>query len=242
MTINALKLIAKVLSLKAPPRSLVYSARNKINVWLGNADRRFVFEKLYLEHGDIWNYETSDYERTKYRRTMDCIVAQRSSNASVLEVGCSIGVFTELLAAQFEQVTAIDISQEALALAARRHSRPNIRFVRSGIRELPATSRYDVIVCAEILYYIPEGDVTQVVNKLANLLSDQGIVVTVSGVTDSKSDARYFDDWNDALTERFERLALDHVEDRNRPYRIAAFAIDHARDQPPRNGPVRMSV
>jgi len=237
MTIRALKLIAKVLSLKAPPRSLVYSARNKINVWLGNADRRFVFEKLYLEHGDIWNYETSDYERTKYRQTMDRIVALRSGSASVLEVGCSIGVFTELLAAQFEQVTATDISQEALGLAARRHSRPNIRFVRSDIRELPATSRYDVIVCAEILYHIPEGDVTRVVGKLANLLSDQGIVVAVFGFTDS-TEARYFDGWNDALTERFERLALDHFEHPSRPYRIAAFAIDRARDQPPRSGPV----
>jgi cyclopropane fatty-acyl-phospholipid synthase-like methyltransferase len=223
MTISALKLIAKVLSLKAPPRSLVYSARNKINHWLGNEDRRFEFEKRYLEHGDYWNYETSDYERAKYRRTMDCIVALRSGNASALEVGCSVGVFTELLAAQFEEVTAIDISQEALSLAARRHSRPNTRFVRSDIREIPATKRYNVIVCAEILYYIPKGDVARVVNKLANLLSDQGIVVTVSGVTDSKSDARYFDDWNDALTERFERLALNDFEDRNRPYRIAAF-------------------
>jgi hypothetical protein len=65
-----------------------------------------------------------------------------------------------------------------------------------------------------------------VVNKLANLLSDQGIVVTVSGVVDSKSDARYFDDWNDALTERFECLALNDFEDLNRPYRIAVFAID----------------
>jgi SAM-dependent methyltransferase len=237
MTIRALKLIAKVLSLKEPPRSLLYSARNKINVWLGNGDRRFVFEKLYLEHGDIWNYETSDYERAKYRQTMDRIVALRSGNASVLEVGCSVGVFTELLAAQFEQVTAIDISQEALALAARRHSRPNIRFVRSDIREVPAASRYDVIVCAEILYHVPEGDVTRVVNKLADLLSDQGILVAVFGFTDS-SEARYFDNWNDALTERFERLALDHFEDRNRPYRIAAFAIDGARDQSPPSGPV----
>src|SRR3954467_12699914 len=110
MTIRALKLIAKVLSLKEPPRSLVYSLRNKINVWLGNGDRRFIFEKLYLEHGDIWNYETSDYERTKYKQTMERILALRSGNASVLEVGCSIGVFTELLAGQFEHVTAIDIS------------------------------------------------------------------------------------------------------------------------------------
>jgi cyclopropane fatty-acyl-phospholipid synthase-like methyltransferase len=226
---RALRLIAKVLSLKAPPRSLVYSARNKINSWLGNADRRFEFEKRYLEHGDYWNYETSDYERAKYRRTLDYIVALRRGNASVLEVGCSIGVFTELLATQFEQVTGIDISREALALAARRHARPNIRFLRSDIRDIPATSRYDVIVCAEILYYILAEDVPRVVNKLADLLSDRGIVVTVSGVAGSRSDERYFDDWNDALTERFERLALDDIEDPTRPYRIAAFAIDRSR-------------
>jgi hypothetical protein len=102
---------------------------------------------------------------------------------------------------------------------------------------MPATSRYDVIVCAEILYYIPKVDVTRVVNKLANLLSHQGIVVAVFGVTDS-TEARYFDDWNDALTERFECLALDHFGDRNRPYRIAVFAIDRARAQPHEVGPV----
>jgi cyclopropane fatty-acyl-phospholipid synthase-like methyltransferase len=227
MTVRALKLIAKVLSLKEPPRSLVYSVRNKLNLWFGNGDRRFIFEKLYLERGDIWNYESSEYERTKYRQTMDCIAALRSGNASVLEVGCSVGVFTELLATQFEQVTAIDISREALALAARGHSRPNTKFVRSDIRDLPAACRYDVIVCAEILYYIPKEDAARVVDKLANLLSDRGIVVTVFGVTDS-NEARYFEEWSDAFTDQFERLALYDFEDPNRPYRIAAFARDRS--------------
>ena len=106
MTLRALKLIARVLSLKTPPRSLVYSARNKINLWLGNGDRRFEFEKRYLEHGDVWNYETSDYERDKYSRTLDFIRSARRGNASVLEVGCSVGVFTELLAAEFERESA----------------------------------------------------------------------------------------------------------------------------------------
>jgi len=224
--IRALKLIGRVLSRKTPPRSLVYSARNKINLWLGNGDRRFEFEKRYLERGDYWNYETSDYERAKYRRTMDFIMERRSGNASVLEVGCSIGVFTELLAAEFEHVTAIDISREALALAAQRPSLANTRFIRSDLRQLPATSRYDVIVCAEILYYLPEEDVARVVNKLADLVTDRGIVVTVSGIAGSKSDARYFDDWNDALTGRFDRLAQVDVEDPYRPYRIAAFGLD----------------
>lgn len=224
--IRALRLIGRVLSRKTPPRSLVYSARNKINLWLGNGDRRFEFEKRYLERGDYWNYETSDYERAKYRRTMDFIMEWRPGNASVLEVGCSIGVFTELLAAEFEHVTAIDISREALALAARRPSLASTRFIRSDLRQLPATSRYDVIVCAEILYYLPEEDVARVVNKLADLVTDRGIVVTVSGIAGSKSDARYFDDWNDALTGRFDRLAQVDVEDPYRPYRIAAFGLD----------------
>lgn len=230
MTTRALKLIAKVLSLKEPPRSLVYSARNKIDVWLGKRSRRFIFEKMYLERGDIWNYETSDYERVKYKQTMDCILALRSGRASVLEVGCSIGVFTESLADQFEKVTAIDISGEALALAARRHSRPNITFVRSDIGDLPATSRYDVIVCAEVLYHVPEADVARVVDKLARLLSDQGIVVAVFGLTDS-TEMGYFDDWNAALTMRFECLALNHFEHPSRPYRIVAFGLNRASEQ-----------
>ena len=171
--------------------------------------------------------DLDQYHFEKLHHLLRLVAFDGYRGRSVLEVGCSVGVFTELLAAEFEQVTAIDISREALVLAAR-HSRPNTRFMRSDIRQVPATSRYDVIVCAEILYYLPEEDVVPVMDKLAGLLSDRGIVVTVSGIAGSRSDARYFDDWNDALAERFERLAVVDVDHPSRPYRIAAFAIDRA--------------
>lgn len=233
MSSRALKLVADVLSLRAPPRGLFYSARNKINQWLGSGDRRFEFEKRYLEKGDVWGYETSDYEKAKYQQTLDFILAHRAGSAAVLEVGCSIGVFTELLADHFEQVLAVDVSREALALAEQRHGKPNIKFTRADIREIPAGNRYDVIVCAEVLYYVPAEDIDLVAKKLSGLLSETGIIVTVSGFTDPKTGPRYFEDWTDALTGLFNRLALEDFEHSSRPYRIAAFAPNYVQHVPP---------
>jgi len=58
-------------------------------------DREY-FEDLYGQSPDPWGFETSPYERKKYEHTLDVLQGQRYRRA--LEVGCSIGVFTAMLA------------------------------------------------------------------------------------------------------------------------------------------------
>ena len=54
-------------------------------------DREY-FEELYAASPDPWNFETSDYEREKYARTLGVLGGRRFRRA--LEAGASIGVFT----------------------------------------------------------------------------------------------------------------------------------------------------
>src|ERR1700684_4665277 len=75
------------------------------------------FERLYHESADPWGYRTSDYEREKYAATLAAL--PKRSHGLCLEVGCSIGVCTGLLAARCEHVVAIDFSLGALRLAGR---------------------------------------------------------------------------------------------------------------------------
>ena len=73
------------------------------------------FERRYRLDPDPWSYETSDYERVKYQRTLAACGPGPFSTA--IELGCSIGVFTALLAPRCRRVVAIDGSATAIARA-----------------------------------------------------------------------------------------------------------------------------
>ena len=78
------------------------------------------FDRLYERSEDPWGYRTSAYEREKYAVTLDATGPGRHRRA--LEVGCSIGVLTELLAPRCRHLTAIDYSTRAIRIAQRRLS------------------------------------------------------------------------------------------------------------------------
>ncbi|MFZ0607749.1 MAG: SAM-dependent methyltransferase [Xanthobacteraceae bacterium] len=221
---TAFSLIHKALSREVPSRAVLWGLLNTINRSLKTGNRRFEFERLYLENSDPWNYETSEYERDKYRGALDTIVRWRRSNASVLEIGCSVGVFSEMLSGHFAECVAVDMSEEALRIARSRNGeRKNLRFVRSDVRSLHLRGQFDVITCAETLYYIDESDADRVASTLANHLSGVGILVSVSGVATNGRDVAELDACEVALSRSLEIISRMMVADPRRPYRIVVF-------------------
>src|ERR1041385_670032 len=96
------------------------------------------FEDKYRASSDPWNFASSSYERNRYGETMR-LLGHRTFNHG-FEPGCSIGVLTENLASRCQQLTAIDISPTAVALAKTRcaHCR-NVTIVEGSLpRDLPA--------------------------------------------------------------------------------------------------------
>ena len=73
------------------------------------------FEGMYEREEDPWQFATSSYEAAKYRDTLEALTRERYGNS--LELGCSIGVFTEMLAKRVERLIAIDASETAIARA-----------------------------------------------------------------------------------------------------------------------------
>jgi cyclopropane fatty-acyl-phospholipid synthase-like methyltransferase len=223
---TAFKLIAKTLSGQVPPRVLVWGLLNTLNRSFGTGNRRFEFERLYLESPDPWNYHSSSYERRKYERVLACALKWRSAGESVLEVGCSLGVFSRMLTHHFDKVTAIDVSKEALSAATRYNSTAkNVRFMHSDLQSLDTDGQYDVIVCAEVLYYVAEMDVEVVCRQLGRYLSARGIILLVTGVSGGEQpDSLYFDGWADVFAARFGQTFKEIVQDPARPYLIAVFS------------------
>lgn len=221
------KLISDVATRRAPPKLLAYGTLNFLNRWFRTGNRRFEFERLYAEHGDIWNFSTSEYEHTKYAKTLDLALKHCPKLDRALEVGCGTGVFSGLLAQHFRIVVATDISGEVLRIAAvANRSVTNIQFLREDFRRLTANARFDLVVCAEVLYYLRETDSKAVCQALDRLLGSRGVILTVSGIPQSgaaNSGSGYFNGWNETFSRRFTFVESMDVTDTGRPYRIAAF-------------------
>jgi SAM-dependent methyltransferase len=219
-----LRLITRAILGRAPLRVLRFALLNELHRLGKTGNRRFEFEHLYLEHQDPFNYRYSPYEGEKYRRTLSCAVNWRRRSERALEVGCSIGVFSPLLAASFHKVTAIDVSKEALRTAAEGNPGiDNIRFVHGDFRYIDlGTDQYDLILCAEVLYYIHrEKDIQKVCRQLDRYLASDGVIIMVTADWGTQA---YFERWEQVLYACFRQLFREVVQHPQRPYRIVVFA------------------
>lgn len=130
------------------------------------------FVDLYKRKIDPWHFETSDYERRKYTATLRALPRERYNDA--LEIGCSVGVFTSMLAPRCGRLLATDVSPDALERARCNCARyPNVQFERRAMpHEYPA-GRFDLTTVCEIGFYFGRSDL--------NLLRSNVIAHSVGG-------------------------------------------------------------
>lgn len=136
------------------------------------------FDNLYSANPDPWNFETSTYEREKYLKTIDSLPKNHYEN--VLELGCSIGVLTKLLATKCSRLLAVDISGTALATARRRlQTFKNVDFLQADISQKFPSGDYDLIVVSEVGYYLSLSDLTRAKNQIKSSLRTHGDLILV---------------------------------------------------------------
>jgi SAM-dependent methyltransferase len=215
-----LKLLAKVASGKAPTRTVYYAVKGRLSGSFTDR-RRFEFEKLYAADSDPWDYTSRPYEQKKYRDTLDVVLAHCRGTASALEVGCSIGVFTKMMAPSFDEILAIDLSSEALRLAAKNLADAgNVEVQRVDFLTLDTEARtFDVIFFAEVLYYLSADQAPDVCRALNGLLSERGVFVVVHPVVPEAGPLP----WDGVFGDAFETRASVTIEDVERPYVISIY-------------------
>jgi predicted TPR repeat methyltransferase len=139
---------------------------------------REYFEGLYAQSDDPWNFETSEYERTKYERTLEALGGRRFGSA--LEAGASIGVFTEMLADRCDELLAVDVSERAVAEARKRLSgREHVRVERRTLPEEMPEGLFDLIVASEVLYYFTREAMLAVLGAFERELAPGGALLAV---------------------------------------------------------------
>jgi len=145
-----------------------------------------VFDRLYAQSPDPWDFEASPYERAKYDATLAALGPRRF--ACALEAGCSIGVLTRRLAARVEQLLALDGAQAALDQAAARcRDMPWVTFRRAMLPGEFPDGMFDFILFSELLYFLDAADVARTAALAQNHLAPGGLIVLVNftGETDT---------------------------------------------------------
>ncbi|MFC5824609.1 class I SAM-dependent methyltransferase [Nonomuraea insulae] len=157
---------------------------------------------------DPWGYATESYELFKYRRTLEVLPA--SGYRTILDVGCSEGLFTRQLAEAYPdaRVTGLDISERALSRARAGAARSGIRFLAMDLLAERPEGVFDLVVCGEMLYYLGGGARLRLASKrLSSLITVGGFLVLVHPWPGARRLYRYLD--GDLLL----KAAGEHVEE-----------------------------
>ena len=143
------------------------------------------FNALYTADPDPWNFAASQYEQAKYTLTLNAMPKPRYRSA--LEVGCSIGVLTRLLASRCDAVLAIDAAPTPLVEARDRCADlPGVRFEQMFVPEQWPEGVFDLILLSEVVYYLSREDVGRLATSVTRSLAPDSSVILVhwTGSTD----------------------------------------------------------
>lgn len=184
------------------------------------------FDELYgRSDGDPWGFDTRAEEQLKFTRTLD--LCGPGPFERVLEIGCSIGTFTELLAPRCTSLLATDISEKAVRVArGRLAALPQVTSETRDVRHAFPRGAFDLIVASDIFYYWTIDEIVDVLHDIERRLAPGGMLVTlhyvprIGTVLDG-------DEVHDLLAQesRLDHVFRDQTEfGAGRSYRIDLFA------------------
>ena len=181
---------------------------------------RDYFERLYWRETDPWNLRSSAYERDKYEATLAALPKPRYCQG--LEIACSIGVFTKMLAARCDRLLAVDASREALQRARDWcASAGNVRFERRTIPDEYPAGTFDLTTICEVGYYLDASDLKALVQRVVAHSAPRASVLLVHWTPPVEGHASTAQEVHDAF-----RYASDlaHVNGYDAPtYRLDLF-------------------
>lgn len=227
--------------LRPPARALLRSADEvKACDWLWQpALGRSWQERFYQSHSDPYGSTVDPYERRKYDQTLHLLTGRHFRCA--LEIGCSQGAFTEMLAPQCDSLLAIDISELAVARAVERLGHiPHVRVARATLPTDMPSGAYDLILCSDVLYYLPRDVLIQFLPRLKSALAPGGLLFALHYLGDFGQAMRGHD-VHELLTERLGLVAahdeiVPDVGPGQAGYRVTCLAVPSqpAPEAPPR--------
>ncbi len=131
------------------------------------------FDERYKESVAVSGSGISEENQKKNTQILKALKQEHYEN--VLEIGCSDGVLTELLAERSTKLLAIDISELAVEAAKKMLAdQKNVTIKKASIPDSFPVGNYDLIIINEVGYYLSLRDLVETKNTLKNNLNSGG--------------------------------------------------------------------
>lgn len=195
-------------------------ARDELFIVQGTGIDAEYFESLYARHADPWGFETRWYERRKRALLIASLPDERYGTG--LEIGCSLGHLTEVLAGRCDDLLAVDISAAAVEAATARLG-GRARIERRGVLDDFPAGRFDLVVLSEVGYYFGRPDLDTVLDSIEASLTSGGTLVACHWRHPVSDYPLGGDEVHRALGERAWARIMSHVED---DFILEVFAVD----------------
>jgi len=139
----------------------------------------------YNQITHLW--ESEDFNRNNGIEQHERAVAFVKNRGCALDVGCgSTGRFIDLLLSKGFKLEGVDISDEMIELAQKRH--PDIKFHKKDICEWELPNQYDFITAWDSIWHVPLDQQENVLTKLISSLNANGVLIFSCGGTDDQGD------------------------------------------------------
>nr|WP_296068966.1 class I SAM-dependent methyltransferase [uncultured Actinoplanes sp.] len=139
---------------------------------------------------DYYRHRAGEYDATAYgdvavaRPRIARLVAAMRPAGRVLEIACGTGLWTEALAGQARELTAIDTAPEAVAIARRRV--PAAHFEVADVFAYRPAARFDVVFFSAWLSHVPQDRFDRFWRLLGDLITDDGRVLFIDEHVDEQ--------------------------------------------------------
>lgn len=126
-----------------------------------------------------------DYEgREKKAKTIIAVLSDHYStdlnHLSALDVGCSTGIITNLLASYFQNIIGMDIDEPAVKFARKKFKRQNLEFMKGNSLDMDfPDSFFDVVICAHIYEHVPDAKL--LMDEIMRVLKVDGVCYFAAG-------------------------------------------------------------
>jgi len=152
----------------------------------GESWKADVFDRLYADNPDPWGFESSPYEQAKYADTLAQLDGRRFGEA--LELGCSIGVMSQALAACCDRLLSLDLAEAALARARQRCAGlDRVSFRRATLPQDWPDGCFDLVLVSEMLYFLAPADIVRLAERCIDAAEPDCTILLVNwtGPTDT---------------------------------------------------------
>jgi SAM-dependent methyltransferase len=171
------------------------------------------FQHQYADRSDPWGYETeAGGERLRRAAALLDNVAKGRRWGRALEIGCSEGAFTRMLAERCEDLVAVDFAPIALHRASQRRDwGGRVKFLQLDLMRDHLNGGFDLITLMDVLDYFPTREMKAACEKVIGALPGGGQLLMTGVKQADVFDTAWWSRWIIWGGQRIKRHLSEHL-------------------------------